>query len=42
MHTPNEGKSDDIGDSFYDKVEHVSDEFLKYHREILLGISVQK
>jgi hypothetical protein len=37
VHAPNEEKSDDSKDSFYEDLEQVFDNFLKYHTKILLG-----
>jgi endonuclease/exonuclease/phosphatase (EEP) superfamily protein YafD len=33
VHAPTDNKTD----SFYEELEHVSDQFLKYHMNILLG-----
>jgi exonuclease III len=37
VHAPTEGKCDDRNDSFYEELEGVFDQFLKYHMKILLG-----
>ena len=37
MYSPSQDKSDDSKDSFYEKLEEVFDNFLKYHMTILLG-----
>jgi hypothetical protein len=37
VHAPTEDKTDDVKDSFYEKVERVFDKFPKYHMKILLG-----
>ena len=37
MRAPTEEKSDDSKDSFYEKLEQVSNHFPKYHSKILLG-----
>jgi hypothetical protein len=37
VHAPPEDKSDDTKDSFYEELDHVFDQFLKYHIKILLG-----
>jgi hypothetical protein len=37
VHAPTEDKCDDIKDSFYEELEGVFDQFLKYHMKILLG-----
>jgi hypothetical protein len=37
VHAPTEDKTDDVKDSFYEKLERVFDKFLKYHMKILLG-----
>jgi len=37
VHAPNEGKSDEAKDSFYEELEQVFDYFPKYHMKILLG-----
>jgi hypothetical protein len=34
---PTEDKSDDTRDSFYEELEHVFNQFPKYHMKILLG-----
>jgi hypothetical protein len=39
IHTPTEDKIDDLKDMFYEELEHVFDNFPKYHMEILLGDS---
>jgi hypothetical protein len=33
-HTPTEGKSDDMKDSFYGELEHVFGKFPKYHTKL--------
>jgi hypothetical protein len=37
VHAPIENKCDDTKDSFYGELEHVFDQFLKYHTKILSG-----
>jgi hypothetical protein len=37
VHAPNEDKTDDIKDRFYEEREQVLDKFPKYHMKILLG-----
>jgi exonuclease III len=37
VHAPTEDKCDDTKDSFYEELEGVFDQFLKYHMKILLG-----
>jgi len=37
VHATTEDKSDDMKDGFYKELEHVFDQFLKYHMKILLG-----
>jgi exonuclease III len=37
VHTPTEDKCDDTKDSFYEELEGVFNQFLKYHMKILLG-----
>ena len=37
MHAPNEEKSDDSKDSFYEELEQVFNHFPKYHMKILFG-----
>jgi hypothetical protein len=37
VHAPTGDKCDDTKDSFYEKLEGVFDQFLKYHMKILLG-----
>jgi hypothetical protein len=37
VHAPTEDKSDDTKYSFYEELEHVSDQFPKYHKKILLA-----
>jgi hypothetical protein len=37
MHATTGDESDDTKDSFYDKLERVLDQFLKYNMKILLG-----
>jgi hypothetical protein len=37
VHAPSEDKSDDSKDSFYGELEHVLDNFPKYHIKILVG-----
>jgi hypothetical protein len=36
-HAPTEDKTDDVKDSFYEKLERIFDKILKYHMKILLG-----
>jgi hypothetical protein len=36
VHTPTEGKTDEMKDSFYEELERVFDKFPKYHMKILL------
>jgi hydroxypyruvate isomerase len=36
IHAPTEDKTDDVKDSFYEKLERVYDKFPKYHMKILL------
>jgi hypothetical protein len=36
IHAPTEDKTDDVKDSFYEKLERVVDKFAKYHMKILL------
>jgi exonuclease III len=36
-HAPNEDKGDEMKDSFHEELERVLDQFLKYHKKILLG-----
>jgi hypothetical protein len=36
IHAPNEDKDNDIKDSFYEELEQVFDQFLRYHMKILL------
>jgi hypothetical protein len=36
MHAPTKDKSDETKHSFYDELEHVFDQYRKYHMEILL------
>jgi hypothetical protein len=38
VHTQTEGISDDTKVSFYEKLEHIFCQFLKYHIKILLDI----
>ena len=42
VHSPSEEKRDDSKDSFYEKLEQVSDHFPKYHMKILLGDFIKK
>jgi len=35
VHAPREDRSDNTNDSFYKKLEHVSDQFLKYYMKIM-------
>jgi alpha-glucuronidase len=42
MHAPVEDRDADIGDSFYEELEQVFDQFSKYHVKILLEISKQR
>jgi hypothetical protein len=37
VHAPAEDKCDDTKDSFYEELEHVLDQFPKYHMKLLLG-----
>jgi hypothetical protein len=37
VHAPTEDKYDDIKDSFYEELEQVFEQFLRYHMKILLG-----
>jgi hypothetical protein len=37
LHPPTEDKNDYMKDSFCEELEHVFDQFLKYHMKILLG-----
>jgi hypothetical protein len=37
VHAPTEGKNKDIKDSFYEELEHVFDQFPRYHMKMLLG-----
>jgi exonuclease III len=37
VHAPREDKTDDVKDSFYEKLERIFDKFPKYHKKILLG-----
>jgi hypothetical protein len=37
-HAPTEDKGDNMKHSFYGELECVSDQFLKYHMKILLGV----
>jgi hypothetical protein len=37
IHKPREDKTDDGKDSFFEELECVFDNFLKYHMKILLG-----
>jgi hypothetical protein len=37
VHAPPEDKCDDTKDNFYEELEGVFDQFLKYHTKILLG-----
>jgi exonuclease III len=37
VHAPTEDKTDDMKDSFDDKLEHVFNKLPKYHRKMLLG-----
>jgi hypothetical protein len=42
VHAPTEDKIGDVKDSFYNELQHVFDKFPKYHKKILLGISMPK
>jgi uncharacterized protein (DUF302 family) len=42
VHATTEDKTDDVKDSFNEKVERVFDKFTKYHMKILLEISMPK
>jgi len=35
LHAPTEDKSDNIKDTFYEELEHILDQFPKYHMKIL-------
>jgi hypothetical protein len=37
VHVPNEEKTDDVKDTFYEELERVFDKFPKYHMKNLLG-----
>jgi hypothetical protein len=37
VHAPKEDKDDDIKDSIYEELQHVFDQFCRYHMKILLG-----
>jgi hypothetical protein len=37
VHTPAEGKTDEVKGSFYEELERIFDTFPKYHMKILLG-----
>jgi endonuclease/exonuclease/phosphatase family metal-dependent hydrolase len=37
VHAPIENKDDDIKDSFYEELEQIFDQFLRYHMKILMG-----
>jgi hypothetical protein len=37
VHAPVEDKTDDIKDSLYKELEHVFNQFPKYHMKILIG-----
>jgi hypothetical protein len=37
VHAPTEDKTDDVKDSFYEKLKRVFDKFPTYHMKILLG-----
>jgi exonuclease III len=37
VYAPTKDKTDDVKDSFYEELEHVSDKFPRYHMKILLG-----
>jgi exonuclease III len=37
VHAPTEDKDDVTKDSFYEELEQVFDQFLRYHMKILLG-----
>jgi hypothetical protein len=37
VHVPTEDKINDVGNSFYEELERISDKFPKYHTEMLLG-----
>jgi len=37
VHTPSEEKSNDSKDNFYEELDHVFDNFPKYHTKILFG-----
>jgi hypothetical protein len=42
VHAPCEDKSDDVKDSFYEELELVSDQFLRYDMNICRLISMRK
>jgi hypothetical protein len=37
VHAPTDDKTDDVKDSFYEKLERAFDKFPKYHMKILSG-----
>jgi hypothetical protein len=41
IHAPTEDKTDDVKDSFYEKLERVVDKFPKYHMKILLDFNAK-
>jgi hypothetical protein len=41
IHAPTEDKTDDVKDSFYEKLEVVFDKFPKYHMKILLDFNAK-
>jgi hypothetical protein len=42
VHVPREDKSDNVNDSFYEKLGHVSDQFSRCDMKILLGNLIAK
>jgi hypothetical protein len=41
IHAPMEDKTDDMKDSYCDKLEHVFDKYPKYHMKILLDFNAK-
>jgi hypothetical protein len=41
VHAATEDKTDDVKDSFYEKLERLFDKFPKYHIQILLDINAK-
>jgi hypothetical protein len=37
VHAPTENKSDETKDNFYEELQHIFDQFLKYYMKLLLG-----